>query len=339
MNSPFAQLSLIAETDLRRLHTACLQVAEWAGLPFGDQLLFSHQVVEKCKNGFQEKNAGIEVLFTLHNSPTPQLKATIKQNRLSPQTIEISLPMLPDTDKKPTLKFNITAPPGWQPDYRDLLYFNFALSHDLKNSLAKLKLALSLLNEHNIPTSLEYYVNMIHRASVKMENTMAALNQLLQLGHGADEVVQSLSPEVILEEVLTDFPTYATVIKSDFGDVDRINYIEVYLKNLFYNLLSNAIKYASPNRPLVIDIKVYRENNFVVLEFTDNGEGIDLARHGAKIFQPFTRFSKQAEGTGIGLYLMKTMVERNGGKIELESELDKGTTFRFFLQEYDSGLQ
>ncbi len=64
-------------------------------------------------------------------------------------------------------------------------------------------------------------------------------------------------------------------------------------------MLSNAVKYASTERPLIVSVKAWNENETIVLSFTDNGQGIDLDAHGAKIFQPFTRFNNKTEGSGI----------------------------------------
>ena len=72
----------------------------------------------------------------------------------------------------------------------------------------------------------------------------------------------------------------------------------------------------------------------IILTFKDNGEGIDLEKFGSRLFTPFTRFNTEQEGKGIGLYIVKKMIEKNGGKIEVESEIGKGTTFIIYLREY-----
>jgi signal transduction histidine kinase len=69
-----------------------------------------------------------------------------------------------------------------------------------------------------------------------------------------------------------------------------------------------------------------------VLEVQDNGLGLDLNRHGAELFQLFRRFHPNAgEGTGVGLFLVNRLVQAEGGRVEVESEPEQGTTFRVFL--------
>jgi signal transduction histidine kinase len=62
--------------------------------------------------------------------------------------------------------------------------------------------------------------------------------------------------------------------------------------------------------------------------------GMDLTKYGNKLFKPFTRFSKKADGKGIGLFLLKSMIEKNEGRIEVASEPGNGTRFSCYLKEY-----
>ncbi len=112
----------------------------------------------------------------------------------------------------------------WRPEYQDMQHFNYALSHDLKNSLAKLKLALALLEEENIPSNLLYYIDIIHRSSVKLESTMMSLNKIIELGHTSHEVVQFVSPAAIFEEVVEDYSEHIYELQMDFDDVPAVSY-------------------------------------------------------------------------------------------------------------------
>ena len=74
----------------------------------------------------------------------------------------------------------------------------------------------------------------------------------------------------------------------------------------------------------------------MTLAFADNGLGIDLSRQGHKLFRPFSRLTTRGEGKGLGLYLIKNMVEKNGGKVMLHSTPGQGTTVTCYLVEYAS---
>jgi signal transduction histidine kinase len=91
--------------------------------------------------------------------------------------------------------------------------------------------------------------------------------------------------------------------------------------------LSNAIKYRRPDAVLEIGVSSKLVNNVVIIEFADNGLGIDLSNNKHKIFKPYNRFHTEIEGKGIGLYLVQSQVQMLGGKISVSSKVGVGTTF------------
>jgi signal transduction histidine kinase len=107
------------------------------------------------------------------------------------------------------------------------------------------------------------------------------------------------------------------------------------LKSIIYNFMSNAIKYKSPERTPLIRIKTEMNGYGLKLFISDNGLGINLKENREKLFMIFKRFHTHVEGTGIGLYMVKRLVERNNGIIEVESEVDKGTTFTVTFKKAD----
>jgi signal transduction histidine kinase len=99
------------------------------------------------------------------------------------------------------------------------------------------------------------------------------------------------------------------------------------MRSILYNLVSNAVKYSSPDRLPVIHITTEQLNDEVILTVSDNGLGMNPAyKH--KLFGMFKRLHDHVEGSGIGLYIVKRIIENNGGRIEVETELDVGTTFK-----------
>lgn len=104
------------------------------------------------------------------------------------------------------------------------------------------------------------------------------------------------------------------------------------MHSILSNLVSNSLKYKKNNVPVFISISTEIKNNYTILTHQDNGLGIDLQLHKDKIFGFYKRFHSHVEGKGMGLHLIKTQVEMMGGRIEVESEVNKGTTFRIFLK-------
>jgi anti-sigma regulatory factor (Ser/Thr protein kinase) len=99
------------------------------------------------------------------------------------------------------------------------------------------------------------------------------------------------------------------------------------IQSILYNLLSNAIKYRSPERGLEITVTTHHKGNETILKVRDNGLGIDLASHQRNVFKLYRRFHTHVTGKGLGLYLVKTQMDALGGTIEVQSELNVGTTF------------
>ena len=102
---------------------------------------------------------------------------------------------------------------------------------------------------------------------------------------------------------------------------------EKAFESIFLNFLTNSIKYNTGTARAKVQFKMNDE--VYIFEFSDNGIGIDVEKYGNQIFEPFQRgnFNEGAEGTGVGLYLVKRIVNSYGGKINVESELGKGATF------------
>lgn len=100
------------------------------------------------------------------------------------------------------------------------------------------------------------------------------------------------------------------------------------IRIIFQNLISNAVKYSPDNSKIVVTIN--KEKNDLLISVADNGYGIPEAQK-EKIFDKLFRadnvVGKDVEGTGLGLYIVKSIIEQSGGKIWFESEIDKGSTF------------
>ncbi len=98
------------------------------------------------------------------------------------------------------------------------------------------------------------------------------------------------------------------------------------------DLLSNALKYRHPERPPLVQVRTRLEDAFVVLEVQDNGLGLEL-RPDRPLFGLFQRFHAHVGGAGVGLYMVKKMVENSGGRVEVTSRLGVGSTFTVYFQE------
>ena len=122
-------------------------------------------------------------------------------------------------------------------------------------------------------------------------------------------------------------------IKTDF-QVRKICYIAPYLESIMRNLFQNSLKYAHPRRRPQISLSTRKLDDQILFSIQDNGIGMNLDEVGDRLFRPFKRFTQQAEGNGIGLHLVKSMVEKNDGQIEVKSQPGSGTRFNIYLKPY-----
>jgi signal transduction histidine kinase len=127
-------------------------------------------------------------------------------------------------------------------------------------------------------------------------------------------------------------PVFRGCDKNKCGRVLQDTFLQKNLRSVLYNLLSNGIKYRSSHRAPKLEVSCQKVPNFHVLTIFDNGLGLKENQL-SRLFSMFKRFHDHVEGTGIGLYMVKKMVENVGGHIEVESKVGIGTTFSIYFPE------
>ena len=215
--------------------------------------------------------------------------------------------------------------------------FAYAVSHDLKNPVINIIGLIDLLNEKDAIKDRESrkIFDMLTHSSSQLDRLVKGLVELLKVRNESVEISKVYVSKV-LEEVKNAISLQILDSKAVFKEdiqVDEILYNHTYLYSIIYNLVSNAVKYRDPYRDLEISISTKKHKDFVALEIEDTGLGMDLDENRDKLFKMFQRFHDHVEGTGVGLHLIKEMVENSGGYIEVESQLRIGTKFTIFLKE------
>lgn len=214
------------------------------------------------------------------------------------------------------------------------------IAHDIKNPILGLGLTIQMLKKlpeksmekfpvllNNVENSLTAMKNVISDLidSRWQKQRQEATEELLDLGSVLDDVRLTLAPQI---------SESGAVIRQEI-QCPEIIFVRRKLRSLIYNLLSNAIKYSYVDRHPEITIKCTQENEYIVISITDNGIGMSSEER-KSIFDKFQRVKMNYEGSGVGLYLVNTVVTAAGGKIELESEPGKGSTFKVLLK-HDRG--
>ncbi|CAN5380763.1 hypothetical protein BH23BAC1_BH23BAC1_05070 [soil metagenome] len=145
--------------------------------------------------------------------------------------------------------------------------------------------------------------------------------------------IEKLAFKYILEDVKVDLngmieSTNTTLITD--SKVDHLYFARINLRSILYNILSNAIKYQSHDRDPEIKISTSEKGKYIVLTIQDNGLGLNENQQ-KRLFTMFKRFKTHVDGTGIGLYIVKSIVENKEGKIEVGSKKGEGTTFNIYF--------
>lgn len=214
--------------------------------------------------------------------------------------------------------------------------FAFAVSHDLKSPLNSIKGIASLIPmEVDIEQNedLKEYVRYIDETCDTMNNLITDITKIAKLGK-IENNLELLDTKEILDLAgnlvvgrLKEKNANLIIDKhlpSIYGDRNRI--IQV-----FENLLDNAIKYMGEQKVPVIKIEAAKDNNKITFKVIDNGSGMNQ-KDLNKLFTPFERFDGSVEGTGLGLYMVKKIIESHGGNISAFSDgKGKGTTFKVTL--------
>ncbi|MES2731288.1 MAG: PAS domain-containing protein [Bacteroidota bacterium] len=214
----------------------------------------------------------------------------------------------------------------------DLDNFIYVASHDLKHPVTNLEGLLAMLREHLQPQQdeeSEKWLSLMDVSTVRLKKTIQDIAEISKVQKGLEEAYEVLYFASVLDEVKIDIANLiaqaGATITTDFK-VKEIGYSHKNLRSILYNLLSNALKYRSPDRPVVVQLATYWQEGNIILTVQDNGLGLN-AQQQAKLFTMFKRLHTHVEGTGIGLYMIKRIIENNGGRIFVTSESQVGTTF------------
>lgn len=219
----------------------------------------------------------------------------------------------------------------------ELERFTYTVSHDLKSPLVTITGFLGFLEKDALSGDWNRVKGSIDRISGAARKMQALLNDLLELSRIGRIInpPQAVPFSEIVNEAIDhlrgrlDEANAIVEIQRDLPTVhgDRMRLVEVV-----QNLVENAVKYAKPGGRLRIEIATdgMNEKGHLFFHVRDNGVGIEPQYH-ERIFGLFNKLDNQSEGTGIGLSLVKRIVEVHNGRIWVESEKGKGATFYFTL--------
>ena len=217
----------------------------------------------------------------------------------------------------------------------DLEQFAYAASHDLKSPLRTIVSFMQLLErrEKNISDRSKNYIRLAINGATRMQNLVNGLLNYSRVS--GDNTALEL---VYIEEIICVIKSNLSATIKETKTIINISQLpkvfgnSTQLMQLFQNLISNAIKFRHENTSPIIDIDVVIKGNFAVFSVQDNGIGIAKSDI-SKVFLLFKKLHSKEEyqGSGIGLALCHRIVKKHKGTIYIESNVERGTCFKFNL--------
>jgi len=220
----------------------------------------------------------------------------------------------------------------------DLDNFIYTASHDLKAPITNIEGLLEALLEQLPPAvrqaeQVAPLLAMMQNSVERFQKTIAQLTDISKLQQAHLHSTELVGLAALVEDIRLDLaPELAqgATLLVDVAACPTVAFSAKNLRSIIYNLLSNGLKYRAPDRPPVVRLRCYYHQPEVVLEVQDNGLGLDEGQQ-QQLFRMFQRLHSHVEGSGVGLYMVKKIVENAGGTITVQSQPGVGTTFRVVL--------
>ncbi len=224
----------------------------------------------------------------------------------------------------------------------ELERFTYTVSHDLRSPLVTIKGFLGFMEKSASQGNMEGFRKDMQRVSTatdRMDNLLKDILELSRVGRLINKPQEIPLEDLIREalEIVHGRIQQRNITVQIQPSLPAVYGDRMRLTEVLQNLIDNAAKYIGnqKNPIIVIGMNGYDESNHPIFFVRDNGMGIDSPYH-ESVFGMFDKLDPASEGTGIGLALVKRIIEFHGGKIWIESELGQGTTFYFTLAKNES---
>ena len=209
------------------------------------------------------------------------------------------------------------------------------VSHNLRAPVANIKALGELLHKGSLGKSeQEKCLSALYMTAQKIDELVCDLANMQRLVIREENTRQDLLLSAVINDIRTLLAhsiEHETVVFELDLEVDRVCSVKSYLMSILYNLIVNSIRYRRQETVPRIVIRSECLESSLILTVKDNGMGIDLEENGNNLFGPYQKFTNAAEGSGLGLFIVKTQVEILGGTISAESEPSRGAKFTISL--------
>lgn len=214
--------------------------------------------------------------------------------------------------------------------------FAFVISHNLRAPMSRIMGLSSILEFAKDADEISKVSKLMMQSTEDLDQTIKELTDILAVQKIEPDWLKRTKLDSIFDKVIftldEDIRVTNAIISADFSDADYVKTIPGYVESIFYNLISNAIKYRHPDRTPIINLRSTMQGEYVQIDISDNGLGIDTEANKDHLFSLYKRFHSHVEGRGLGLYLVKTQVAALGGRIDLKSRQGHGSVFSIWIK-------
>jgi len=218
---------------------------------------------------------------------------------------------------------------------KELSQFAYITSHNLRAPVVNIDSLLKFYDPKKTDSPENEMI--FEKIVLSVEQLKSSLQDLIQLvaikdnkEKSTEKIVFADIVEVVRRNLHSQIEEAKARIETDFEEAEEIIVNKPIIESIIQNLISNAIKYTGNDIPH-IQLRTNRHKNGVMLSIKDNGIGMDLNKMGDRLFGMYQRFHENKEGKGLGLYIVKSQIESIGGSIDVESQPQKGTTFKVYF--------
>jgi len=213
-----------------------------------------------------------------------------------------------------------------------LLNFAYIVSHNLRSHSSNMSSILELYDDEESQDEKDSYIKLLHKVSKNLDQSLHDLNEVVSINTNFDIKAESINVSEFIDQAIDILSLqikskHAKIVKNVPQDM-RISFNAAYMDSVLLNFLTNALRYSHPERSPIIELIGFKEHERWVLEVKDNGIGIDLERHGDKIFGLYKTFTERKDARGVGLFITKNQINAMGGMVKIASEPEVGTTFK-----------
>ncbi|MDX1543429.1 MAG: PAS domain S-box protein [Christiangramia sp.] len=213
-----------------------------------------------------------------------------------------------------------------------LLNFAYIVSHNLRSHSSNLESILELYITEDSEEEKQNYMRLLKKVSENLNQSLHDLNEVVSINTNLDIGLKPIRVSEYVDKTIEllglQIESKEAMVHNEVPEEMVVSFNSAYMESVLLNFLTNALRYSHPERIPEIKIRGYKEDVNWVLEIKDNGIGIDMEKHGDKVFGLYKTFSGRQDARGVGLFITKNQVNAMGGSVEVESRPDAGTTFK-----------